>query len=192
MTRGGLDNPLGVIHVKDIIRHKTETDTNLDAAALESLLRPLPKTLASVDTVSLLDNMRRHQSHMALVADEYGSVLGVVAFEDVIEEVVGDIDNGFEVDVPDAVANKEQRWTIPGTTPISRLREQFEWELESHKSRTVAGLVLEHLRRTPSVGDSCDIQGLRFRIDAVEGLSITDISAERLGDTASPEKADTA
>lgn len=190
VTRGGLDHALGVVHVKDIIHYQTENDTRLDAATLEGLLRPLPRTLSSVDSAALLDNMRRHQSHMALVVDEYGSVLGTVAFETVIAQVVGESDSGLELEAPDAATDQGQRWKIPGTTPITRLREELDWAPEASHSRTIAGLLLEHLRRVPSVGDICEIEDFRFRVEAIEGLSIAQISAERLHNTATVESED--
>ncbi|MEN3791107.1 hemolysin family protein [Fulvimarina sp. MAC3] len=180
VTRNGLDNALGVIHVKDVIRHKTETGTALDAESLARMLHPLPKTLSSVDTASLLDDMRKHGTHMALVTDEYGSVLGAVAFEDAIEEVVGEVHSGFEIDVPDAEDIAGRRWKIPGTTPISRLKEQYGWKLETGKSRTIAGFMLEHLRRVPEVGDSVDAHGLHFEVTSVDGLSIAEVFAEKI------------
>ncbi|EAU43103.1 hemolysin, putative [Fulvimarina pelagi HTCC2506] len=180
VTRGGLDSAIGVVHVKDVIRHKTEEQTPLDAGALIRMLHPLPKTLASVDTATLLDNMRKHGTHMALVADEHGSVLGAVAFEDAIEEVVGEVHSGFEIDVPDTEDHGGRRWKIPGTTPLSRLREQYGWTLETQASSTIAGLLLEHLRKVPEQGDVVETDGLRFEVEAVEGLSISRVRAEKL------------
>ncbi|MDY8107567.1 hemolysin family protein [Fulvimarina sp. 2208YS6-2-32] len=185
VTRGGLDHALGLVHVKDVIRHKTEEGTPLDAATLETMLRPLPKTLASVDTASLLDNMRKHGTHMALVADEYGSVLGAVAFQDAMEEVVGEVHTGFEVDVPDTENFQGRRWKIPGTTSVYRLRERYGWRLETSKSSTIAGLMLEHLRKAPANGDSIEIEDLRLTVTKVEGLSIAQIEAERVERAAS-------
>lgn len=182
VTRNGLDNALGVVHVKDVIRHRTETGTALDAETLTRVLHPLPKTLASVDTASLLDDMRKHGTHMALVTDEYGSVLGAVAFEDAIEEVVGEVHSGFEIDIPDAEDMAGRRWKIPGTTPISRLEEQYGWKLETERSRTIAGFMLEHLRKVPEVGDCVEADGLSFEVSAVEGLSIAEVLAERIMD----------
>ncbi|MER0238317.1 hemolysin family protein [Fulvimarina sp. MAC8] len=180
VTRNGLDNALGVVHVKDVIRHKTETGNALDAETLTGMLHPLPKTLASVDTASLLDNMRKHGTHMALVTDEYGSVLGAVAFEDAIEEVVGEVHSGFEIDVPDAEDVAGRRWKIPGTTPLSRLEELYGWSLETEKSRTIAGFLLERLRKVPEVGDSVDADGLHFEVTSVDGLSIAEVRAEKM------------
>ncbi len=179
VVRGGLDTVLGVVHVKDVIRYLASERGALDEAALSELLRPLPKVLANLDTGALLDSMRQHATHMALVADENGSVLGAVAFEDAIEEVVGDMHSEFEVDEPDGQTRQGQAWKIPGATALSRLRETFELPLDGGDARTVAGLVIERLRRVPETGDTCTVDGLRLEVAGMDGLSITTIHARR-------------
>ncbi|PZX19782.1 CBS domain containing-hemolysin-like protein [Palleronia aestuarii] len=187
VTRGGLDASLGVVHVKDVIRHQTEGGAPLDAEGLEGILRPLPKVLASLDTAALLDNMRQHGTHMALVVDEFGSVLGAVAFEDAIEEVVGEVHSEFEIDEPDTESRLGRRWKIAGTAPISRLNERFDWGLDTSRSRSIAGLLLEHLGRPPREGDQCEIAGLRFEVEVVEGLAIARVGVEAVEGETEPD-----
>ncbi len=178
VTRGGLDHVIGVVHVKDVIRHRAGSDRVLDAAGLEAIVRPLPKVLASTDSGTLLTSMRRHGTHMALVADEFGSVLGAVAFEDAIEEIVGDIHSEFEVDGPEAEGARPRRWKIPGAMPLSRMGERFGWQVEAGEARTIAGLFMERLRRLPRAGDRCEAGGLRFEVARMDGLAVVEVIAE--------------
>ncbi len=178
VTRGGLDHVSGVVHVKDVIRYRAETDRPLDAKALLRIVRPLPKVLANTDTATLLRSMRRHGTHMALVADEYGGVVGAVAFEDAIEEVVGEIHSEFEIDGPEAEGRRRRRWRIPGTMPIVRLGERFGWEFGETGARTLAGLFIERLRRVPEEGDTVELGDMLYRVETMDGLAVVEVCAE--------------
>ena len=124
------------------------------------------------DLAALLTEFRRTNQHMAVVIDEYGSMEGIVTLEDLLEEIVGEIEDEF--DLPDETVERVDDDTIriDGTFPIDDFNERFDCDLPHEDYHTVAGFVFGQLGRGAEPGDEVTHDGLRFHVDSVEGQRI--------------------
>jgi putative hemolysin len=173
--RGSLDDVIGVLHIRDIFSayHRGQ----LESTPLEQLLRPVPFIPETKNLGALLGEFRRTRQQMAIVLDEYGATQGLVTLEDLLEEIVGEIAD--EYDLPD----ESVKWLGPrtaqiaGTFPIDDFSEQFHIDLPEEPFHTLAGLVFDRLGRMPKVGDQVRINGLRLRVLTVKGLRISLLEA---------------
>jgi putative hemolysin len=139
---------------------------------METLVRPAYMVPETKDLGALLTEFRRTNQHMAIVIDEYGSMEGIVTLEDLLEEIVGEIEDEF--DLPDETIERidEDTIRIDGTFPIDDFNEQFDCDLPDEDYHTVAGFVFGELGRTAEPGDEVRHNGLLFNVDAVEGQRI--------------------
>ena len=176
--RGSLDDVLGIMHVRDLF--KALYDRGIENVSLEHLVRPAYVVPETKDLGALLGEFRKTNQHMALVIDEYGAVEGIVTLEDLLEEIVGDIED--EYDLPDESVERvdDHRIRIDGTFPIDDFNEQFEQELPVEDYHTVAGFVFGQLGRAAEAGDEVMHNGLRFGVLEVDGPRIEKLEVEFL------------
>ena len=174
--RGSLDEIVGVLHVRDLF--SALHDRGLAQVDLEELVRPPFVVPETKDLAALLADFRRTKQHMAIVVDEYGAMEGIVTLEDLLEEIVGEIEDEF--DLPDESVERVDERTIrvDGTFPIDDFNEQFRTELPAEDYHTVAGFVFGQLGRAPERGDEVDYDGIRFQVLEVEGTRIERLQAE--------------
>jgi magnesium and cobalt exporter, CNNM family len=168
--RGSLDEIVGVLHVRDLIEAMHER--GIAAVQLQELVRPAYMVPETKDLAALLAEFRRQNQHLAIVLDEYGNMVGLVTLEDVLEEIVGEIEDEF--DLPDESVERldDDTIRIDGTFPIDDFNEQFGVDLPQEDYHTVAGFVFGALGRAPEPGDEVEHDGLQFRVDEVEGTRI--------------------
>ena len=168
--RGSLDEIVGVLHVRDLIEAMHER--GIASVEVEELLRPAYMVPETKDLAALLTEFRNQNQHMAIVLDEYGNMEGIVTLEDVLEEIVGEIEDEF--DLPDESVERvdENTIRIDGTFPIDDFNEQFDCKLPQEDYHTVAGFVFGLLGRAAEVGDEIEYERLRFRVDEVESTRI--------------------
>jgi len=128
------------------------------------------------DLAALLAEFRAQNQHMAIVVDEYGSMQGIVTLEDLLEEIVGEIEDEF--DLPDESVERidEDTIRIDGTFPIDDFNEQFNTQIPIEDYHSIGGFVFGLLGRAPEPGDSIDYDGLRFDVEEVEGSRIHKIA----------------
>jgi putative hemolysin len=174
--RGSVDEIVGILHVRDLF--SAMNDRGIAQVSIEELLRSpffIPETK---DLGSLLGDFRREKQHMAIVIDEYGAMQGIVTLEDLLEEIVGEIEDEF--DLPDESVERvdEQTIRIDGTFPIDDFNEQFGTALPQEDFHTVAGFVFGGLGRAPEAGDELEHDSLRFRVIEVEGSRIERLEVE--------------
>jgi putative hemolysin len=174
--RGSLDDVLGILHVRDLF--SALYAQGLDKVEIEPLLRPAYVVPETKDLASLLAEFRRRNQHMALVLDEYGSFEGIVTLEDLLEEIVGEIED--EYDLPDESVERLEngRIRVHGTFPIDDFNEQFDQELPQEDYHTIAGFVFGLLGRSPEEGDEVEHDGLRFEVVEVDGPRIERLEVE--------------
>jgi magnesium and cobalt exporter, CNNM family len=174
--RGSLDDVLGILHVRDLFG--ALYDRGIENVAIEDIVRPAYVVPETKDLASLLAEFRRQNQHLALVIDEYGAVQGIVTLEDLLEEIVGEIED--EYDLPDESIERldEHRIRIHGTFSIDDFNEQFGTKLPQEDYHTIAGFVFGELGRAPERGDEVDYDGLRFRVDEVDGQRIERLEVE--------------
>jgi putative hemolysin len=174
--RESLDDIVGVLHVRDLFA--AMHDEGIANVRLEAIVRPAYVVPETKDLAALLADFRREKQHMAIVIDEYGAMEGIVTLEDLLEEIVGEIEDEF--DLPDTSVEKvdEKRIRIDGTFTIDDFNEQFGTELEEGDFHTMAGLVFGALGRQPEVGDEVAVDGLRLEVLEVDGSRIGRIEVE--------------
>ncbi|HEX9416675.1 MAG TPA: hemolysin family protein [Gaiellaceae bacterium] len=168
--RGSLDEIVGVLHVRDLF--SALMDRGIANVKIEELLRAAFFVPETKDLASLLAEFRSKNQHMAIVVDEYGAMEGIVTLEDLLEEIVGEIEDEF--DLPDESVERidENTVRIHGTFPIDDFNEQFGTELPVEDYHSVGGFVFGQLGRAPEEGDDVEHENLHFRVDEVEGTRI--------------------
>ena len=168
--RESLDNVVGILHVRDLFR--ALRDRGMHEVTVENIIRPAHLVPETKDLAALLAEFRRANQHMAIVVDEYGDMEGIVTLEDLLEEIVGDIEDEF--DLPDESVEQidEDTVIIDGTYPIDDFNERFKTELPDEDYHTMAGFVFGLLGRQPEAGDTITHDGMRFDVLEVEGSRI--------------------
>ena len=165
-----LDEIVGILHVRDLFA--ALMDRGIAEVHIADLMRQAYFVPETKDLASLLAEFRAQNLHLEIVLDEYGSMEGIVTLEDLLEEIVGEIEDEF--DLPDDSIERIDEHTvrINGTFPIDHFNEQFGTDLPLEDYHTVAGFVFGQLGRAPEAGDEVEHDGIRFRIDEVEGTRI--------------------
>ena len=174
--RESLDEIVGVLHVRDLFA--AMHDLGIASVRLDSIARTAYVVPETKDLAALLADFRREKQHMAIVVDEYGAMEGIVTLEDVLEQIVGEIEDEF--DLPDTSVERidDNRVRIGGTYTIDDFNEEFGTELEQEDFHTMAGLVFGALGRAPEVGDTVTTGGLRLTVVEIEGSRIMRIEVE--------------
>jgi magnesium and cobalt exporter, CNNM family len=179
---------VGVLHLRDLLN--AMNDRGIAGVEIEEILRTPYIVPETKDIAALLTEFRRTNQHMAIVVDEYGDMEGIVTLEDVIEEIVGEIEDEF--DLPDESVERldDGRIRIDGTFPIDDFNEQFGSELPIEDYHTMGGYVFGLLGRAPERGDQIDEDGLRFTVVDLEGTRIERLEVEFLARPESEEPPD--
>ena len=171
---GKSDNIVGVLHVKDLLRAVGEAETSMI----------LPETVQNIasdayfipETTLLFDQLqafRSRREHFAVVVDEYGDFRGIVTLEDILEEIVGDIDDEHDIDLAGLTPQADGSWLVDGNVTIRDLNRTLGWHLPDEDASTVAGLVLFESRTIPSPGQEFRFHDIRFRIVKRKGNRLT-------------------
>lgn len=173
--RGEPDNVVGVLHTKDLLRavhaNLAELD-RLDVMAIVTAPWFVPETTPLTEQ---LDAFRARRAHFAFIVDEYGSLMGLVTLEDIIEEIVGEIVDEHDVAIGEVVERADGSFLIPGTAAIRDLNRQYDWDLPDEEAATIAGLVLNEVREIPEIGESFSFYGFTFEVRARKRNQITSL-----------------
>ena len=164
LWRGDPDNVVGVLHAKALLREIRTRGGNLDGIDLVSLAAEpwfIPEQTPLLDQ---LQEFQRRREHFALVVDEYGSLMGVVTLEDILEEIVGEIDDEHDVAETGVRRQADGSYTADGAITIRDLNRDYEWGLPDEHAATLAGLILHEARRIPDVGQCFIFHGFRFDV----------------------------
>ena len=174
--RDSIDQVVGILHVRDLF--SALNDRGLEAVRLDQILRPAHIVPETKDLAALLGEFRRTNQHMAIVVDEYGELEGIVTLEDLLEEIVGEIEDEF--DLPDESIERleDGRVRIHGTFPVDDFNEQFGRALPVEDYHTIGGFVFGLLGRQPEPGDEAAHDGCRFKVLEVEGSRIERVEVE--------------
>ncbi|HET7758268.1 MAG TPA: transporter associated domain-containing protein [Steroidobacteraceae bacterium] len=157
------DDIVGILLAKDLLRLKSSAPR--ERFDIREYMRPAVFVPESKRLDVLLKEFRRSRNHMAIVVDEYGGVAGLVTIEDVIEQIVGEIDDEFDVEEENIRRDAERQFTVRGVTRIAEFNEYFGARLSEQEGfDTVAGLLMKHLGRLPRRGESALIDGFEFRV----------------------------
>jgi CBS domain containing-hemolysin-like protein len=171
-----LDHVVGIVHVKDLLTGETADRPVAD------LLRPVPAVPESRDLESLLKQMLEDRAHVALVVDEYGGTAGVVTLEDILEELVGDIEDEFDAAGHTVRRVGAGRHLVKGSLRVDRVPALFGEELPEGEYETVAGFVLDQLGHIPEPGEVVVNGRLELTVTRVEAVRIVEVAIRRLPD----------
>jgi CBS domain containing-hemolysin-like protein len=171
--RSSMDDIVGILHLRDIFNAAEQQGK--DRIKVESLLRPAHVVPESKSLAGLLSDFRRSKSHMALVIDEYGSLAGIVTLEDLIEEIVGEIDD--EHDRPEQLVEhiSEHHIRVDGKFPVDELNDRFQLDLPTGDYHTIGGFVFSELGQQPHEGDVVRHQSTRFEVTETDGPRIVHV-----------------
>jgi len=168
---GDLDQIVGVVHVKDLVRHVLEQGTQLTAGTLMREVLFLPETVRVGD---MLTTFRRARQHMAILVDEYGGTAGLITLEDLLEEIVGDVQDAFDQLEPGVQWLADGSALVDGLLQIDEVNQAFQTSLIDPHYATIGGLVMGRLDRVPVVGDELTVkEGIRLQVEEMDGLRIS-------------------
>jgi magnesium and cobalt transporter len=158
---GERDNIIGILMAKDLLKLQRAPELNV-----RTLLRPVVFVPESKALNDLLREFRGNRNHLAVVIDEFGRVAGLITIEDVLEEIVGEIEDEFDVqeDEGDIFALADGTWRVSGDTPIERVNEWFRVALPEDEFDTIGGYVAHEMGRVPRRGESVELAGLVFQV----------------------------
>jgi magnesium and cobalt transporter len=174
------DTVVGMILAKDLLRYLV--DENRSSFVLKDVLRPAVFIPESKRLNVLLNEFRRKRNHMAIVVDEYGAASGLITIEDVLEQIVGEIDDEHDVDeVENAILVQEgNRFTVKALTPLEEFNEYFGTAFDEDEFDTVAGLVTKHFGRLPGNDETVVIGRLEFKVLKADSRRVQLLEVQRV------------
>ena len=154
------DKILGIINVKDVLKNINKKK-KLDLKLIAKNAWFIPETTSVLDQ---LQEFKKKQRHLAFVVDEYGALMGIVTLEDIIEEIVGDIEDEHDIKIKGAKKSKDGKYTISGNVTIRDMNREFGWNLPDKNASTLAGLIFHEIKTIPEPGKIFSFYGFRFEI----------------------------
>jgi CBS domain containing-hemolysin-like protein len=165
----GLDDIVGMAYLKDIVRRDFDAPGVEFTQRVEELMRPVMWVPESKPVDDLLAEMQQRRQHVAVVVDEYGGVAGLVTIEDILEEIVGEITDEYDVDVHEPVHLEDGSWSVPARFLVDDLEELVGFDVEEEDVDSVGGLLAKHLGVVPIPGSQVEAHGLRFTAEQTAG-----------------------
>lgn len=176
LVKGHIDNAIGLIHIKDMFKLLDEKDPDLMRIKRE--LKVVPDTMP-LDT--LLQFFLREHAHLAMAVDEFGTPVGVVFMDNIIEELVGDIQDEFDNERPEFTRLNEDEFLVEGGMTLNDLNGVIsEFELESGEVTTMGGYITQQLGRFPEPGETLEILGYEARVTSTDGRRVGQVHLRRL------------
>lgn len=167
-----IDEIVGILLLKDLVSFIAEEPDSLDRP-VDSLLREALCVPGSVSGSALMTQMREQHTRLAIVLDEYGGTAGMVTLGDVLERIVGEVDEETEeLEMEDVVELAPNLYSVSGLLLTEDIEELFESKIEDEHNDTIGGVVFSQLGRRPEVGDEVRLNGLVFRVERLDGLRI--------------------
>ncbi|HEV2094046.1 MAG TPA: hemolysin family protein [Rubrobacter sp.] len=173
---GDLDHVLGAVHIKDLFRSAAEEPDGFDIHALirECLVVPETKPIEQI-----LREFQKRKLQMAIVIDEWGSVEGLITIEDILEEIVGEIQDEFDEGEAAIEQISEDLFAVDGRIPITEVNEHFNLDLPHEDFDTIGGFILGSLGRPPEVGDTVEAEGATMNVKSVDGPRVSVLTLRR-------------
>jgi Mg2+/Co2+ transporter CorB len=173
LYRGDAENIVGVLHAKDLLQALADADGKIDALNLAAIMREpwfIPETTSLKDQLAAF---LKRQNHFALVVDEYGALQGLVTLEDILEEIVGEIEDEHDVAVAGVKPGPDGWIEVEGSVTIRDLNRAMNWDLPDDEAVTIAGLLIHEARRIPDTGQTFAFHRHQFRVLERRGNQIT-------------------
>ena len=179
VTNGKKDEIIGILLSKDLLSLVHNKEENL-----RGLMRPAVFVPESKKLNSMLRDFRINRNHMAIVIDEYGGVSGLITIEDVLEQIVGDIEDEHDTDEEKdnilQIPNQEDRFRIKSETPLEQFNKVFTSNFSSNSVETIGGYVTDHLGHVPRRGECVELKGVKFEIQRADARRVHLLIAERI------------
>ncbi len=171
---------IGILLAKDLLTLAAEPDRPFN---IRDILRPTVFVPESKRLNILLREFRQSRNHLAIVIDEYGGIAGLVSIEDVIEQIVGEIDDEYDVDDEEFIrVHRANRYTVKGRTPIAVFNEYFKSQFSDREYDTIGGLVVHEFGRLPERGDQIEFGGFHFKVLRADPRRVNVLRVMRSGD----------
>ncbi|NMC12540.1 MAG: HlyC/CorC family transporter [Chloroflexi bacterium] len=180
-----LDQILGIVHVKDLLR--VLQSGNWKESTARTLVREAIFVPETITVGALLQQFRQYRQHIAIVLDEYGGTAGLVTLEDLLEEIVGEVSDPFDVDSEEIKLLPDGSALIDGMTLIEDVNQQLNLNLSDPNYDTIAGYIMGKLGRIPHLHDVVEADGIRLRVESMDDLRIERILLTRVNES-SPSK----
>jgi CBS domain containing-hemolysin-like protein len=175
----GLDDVLGVVLARDVLGIPVELRASTPARTLASVPLAVPE---SAPLRHLLADLREAHVQLAVVVDEYGGTAGIVTLEDIVEELVGDIEDEYDPEEPRAQRRSDGTVLVPGAWRIDEAEREIGIELPEGDYETVGGLIMARLGRIPRVGDCVELDTVLLRVEEMHGLAVGFVRTEPRGE----------
>ncbi len=169
------DNIVGILHAKALLRAIRSNKGELDGLDVDKLASKPWFIPEATSLMGQLGAFRQRREHFAIVVDEYGSVMGIVTLEDILEEIVGDIEDEHDDEVEGVQVQVDGSYVVDGIVTIRDLNRELDWRLPDEEAATIAGLLLHESRRIPETGQVFSFYGFRFEVRERQRNQITSI-----------------
>ena len=169
-----IDNIIGILHMKDIVSAIAD-GKDLDLA---EIVRPAFYVYDNMHIFDLFTNMRSENVSLAVVIDEYGGTSGLVSIEDIVEELVGEIDDEYDTDDKDIFKVNENTYLVKPSLHLSDFNAYFNLDIQEIKNDSIGGYVIDHLSRIPVEGDMVNVDNINIIVDKVDRYKIEMLKVE--------------
>jgi len=177
------DDIIGFVHVRDLLNPSL---AGRPAVPVAEVCRPVKQLPTSKRVLAALSEMRRDRAHMAIVVDEYGGTAGIVTLEDLVEELIGEITDEYDVEEPGPTQLRDGELEVDGLLNLDEFAEQTGVQLPEGPYETVAGYVLAELGELPGVGAEVELHGHKLTVTELDGRRIARVRVGRVGAGAAP------
>lgn len=174
--KGDLDKTLGVVHFKDLFAMRLKARSGADLASVARKLIYVPET---AQLEKLLQLFLDRKLHFAIVVDEYGGTLGMVTLENILEELVGQIQDEFDQEKPLTHKIADDQWEIDGALPLHDLSELVGEPLQEEGITTSSGFVTQRLGGFPKPGDILEVGDFQIKVEAIDGLRVSKLTLKK-------------
>lgn len=163
-----LENVIGIIHIKDLVGVAADSDVNL-----REIVRPSHHVPETMSTGQLLRHFQKTHQLMAIVVDEYGTVVGIVTLENVMERIIGSVEDEFDTEPEEITSDGNGQFLVQGSTPLEVVNTKFNSKLHAVDVDTMAGIMLERIGRVLEVGDQVEFEMVVAEVIEVDGARAT-------------------
>ncbi len=174
------DQVIGVVHAKDLLEFCIRP--RKEEATLEKYLRPVHFIPESKLIVDLLPEFQKRKAHMAMITDEFGTIRGLITLEDILEEIVGEIDDEYDLEQDEVEVIDRNTVKVHARADIEKIEEQFDIQLPEGPYESIGGLVIHSLGRLAVAGDAVEVSGFRFQVKSASDRHLKMITITRLAD----------